>query len=231
MADYHFPTVVDAELAIADMTPLERLILCAVFDAEEIGDDRLYLYAEVGPGSVAPTTLRELRAAHAASAAIDSAANAAVAAILARHDAADDVGEEDIVDVDLSEAEFNEVRILQDIVRRSTVLDEIVVWSAFTCTRMRRDVFGGSVTCITPDAVQYRSTSGMLQAMLNEAQPGVPPPLGDGRATQARLEAFAASAGWDGFTLTLQIARWLDRDDRARALLDHLAQLAADEAG
>ncbi len=56
-----------------------------------------------------------------------------------------------------------------DIVRRSATIEEIVVTTAFTCTKMRPDGFGGSVMLITEDAIRYRSTTDMLEEFWNEA--------------------------------------------------------------
>ena len=38
MADYHSPTVVQPTIPNADMTPLERLLLTRIFEAEPDGD-------------------------------------------------------------------------------------------------------------------------------------------------------------------------------------------------
>ena len=67
MADYTSPTVVQQTLPAADMTPLERLVLCHVFDAEPDGAG-LYFFAEVAPSDTFELTVEELRAAFAESA-------------------------------------------------------------------------------------------------------------------------------------------------------------------
>jgi hypothetical protein len=59
--------------------------------------------------------------------------------------------------------------MLQDIVRRSATISEIVVTTAFTCTKMRPDGFGGSVMLITADVIRYRSTTDILEEFWNEA--------------------------------------------------------------
>ena len=59
--------------------------------------------------------------------------------------------------------------MFQDIVRRSAAINEIVVTTAFTCTKMRPDGFGGSVMLITADAIRYRSTTDILEEFWNEA--------------------------------------------------------------
>ncbi len=48
MADYFSPTVLQQPIPVADMTPLERLVLSLIFDAEPDGD-ALYFHTSVGP--------------------------------------------------------------------------------------------------------------------------------------------------------------------------------------
>ncbi len=48
MADYHIPTVIQPTIPNADMTPLERLVLGHIFDAETDGEGT-YFFAEIGP--------------------------------------------------------------------------------------------------------------------------------------------------------------------------------------
>jgi len=45
MADYHTPTVVQQTIPNDDMTPLERLLLTNIFDADDI-DGEHYFYAK-----------------------------------------------------------------------------------------------------------------------------------------------------------------------------------------
>lgn len=59
--------------------------------------------------------------------------------------------------------------IFQDIVKRSTRLDHVAVVSAFTCSRMRPDGFGGMAMLITADAVAGKSTDDILNDLLHEA--------------------------------------------------------------
>ena len=51
----------------------------------------------------------------------------------------------------------------------AAAIDEIVVTTAFTCTKMRPDGFGGSVMLITVDAIRYRSTTDILEEFRIEA--------------------------------------------------------------
>jgi hypothetical protein len=61
-----------------------------------------------------------------------------VIALLARYDADAGGDPPDDIDVDLTDSDTGWDQIFQDIVRRSVSINEIVVMTAFTCTRMRR---------------------------------------------------------------------------------------------
>ena len=66
MADYHTPTVVQQTIPNADITPLERLLLTHIFDADESGGEH-YFYAEESPQTMLALDRAELDAAIAAS--------------------------------------------------------------------------------------------------------------------------------------------------------------------
>ena len=59
--------------------------------------------------------------------------------------------------------------IFQDIVRRSATLRYVTAVSAFTCSRMRPDGFGGMAVLITPSAVIGKSTNDVIEDFLAEA--------------------------------------------------------------
>jgi hypothetical protein len=59
--------------------------------------------------------------------------------------------------------------IFQDIVRRSATLRYVTAVSAFTCTKMRADGFGGMAVLITADTVMGKSTSDIVTDFLNAA--------------------------------------------------------------
>lgn len=160
MADYYMPTVVQPTIPNADMTPLERLLLTHVFTAEPDGDD-LYLFTEYGPNTLLDLPRTDLVAALAASAGTESAAAAYVADRLAT---ATEQPEEEAFALDLSGTSWE--FILQDVVRRSATLDHVTVVSAFTCSRMRPDGFGGMAVLITADAIAGKSTDDILEDLL-----------------------------------------------------------------
>src|SRR5712692_3653312 len=62
MADYHSPTVVQPTIPNADITPLERLLLTRIFEAEPDGDG-LYFFSETGPCDTFELAVADLRAA------------------------------------------------------------------------------------------------------------------------------------------------------------------------
>jgi hypothetical protein len=174
MADYHSPTVVQPTIPNADMTSLERLLLTRILEAEPDGDG-LYLIAETGPGDAFELAVDDLRAAFTQSAGITSTASAYLA------DRICDIGDrESHIEIDLSGTfpgsgqrpargqawEF----IFQDIVRRSSTLDYVTAVSAFTCTKMRPDGFGGMAVLITADAIKGKSTNDILEDFLAGAE-------------------------------------------------------------
>ena len=154
MADYWTPTVVEPDIPDADITPLERLLLSHIFEAERYGG-ATYFFSEQGPSDMVYLPRSELAAALADSEAIDSGANAFIKEILANT-----ASDETDVDLDMSERgwEF----LFQDIIRRSHTIAYVTVVSAFTCSKMRSDGFGGMAMFITPHDVKSKSTGDLL---------------------------------------------------------------------
>lgn len=229
MADYHSPTVVTPPLPEADISSLERLILSLAFDEDGGGDGLIYFHSWCGPSSIVSIEAQDLQAALEASTTVDGSANRYAAALLEQHGRAVDASPHDYLDVDLTVADGGWDRMFQDIVRRSSTIEEIVVTQAFTCTKMRPDGFGGSVIRITTDAIQYCSTTDMLEEMQNA--PAHPATVdAGGHETRRRFELIAAAAGWGSFTLLLLIARWIDQNGQTEALIDHLDRMVSDEA-
>jgi hypothetical protein len=152
MADYFSPTVIQPTIPLADITPLERLLLSHIFSAE-IDRDGLYFYAEESPVDIVALSRAELAAALAASEASASSLNAFVAERLALLPS-----DEDAIDLDLSGTSWE--FIFQGIVRRSNTLRYVTVVSSFTCSKMRPDGFGGMAVLITAAKVMGKSTDG-----------------------------------------------------------------------
>ena len=165
MADYCTPTVVQPTIPYADMTPLEQLLLTQIFESEP-GDDGLYFFAEIMPAEQIELPIEALRTALAAS---DGVASETATFVL---DHLKNIGEDDSdVEFDLSMTSWE--FIFQDIVRRSATLDHVTVVSAFTCSRMRPDGFGGMAILITADAIMGKSTGDILADFLDQVEQGV----------------------------------------------------------
>ena len=84
MADYFTPTVIQPAIPAGDITPLERLLLSHIFNAERDGDDSLYFYADEGPAAMIWLDRAPVEAALAQSKTIDSTAVTLVTEQLAR---------------------------------------------------------------------------------------------------------------------------------------------------
>ncbi len=160
MADYFTPTVIQPAIPVADITPLERLLLSHIFNAEPDGEG-LYFYADEGPADMIWLDRAPIEAALAQSpAADDSTATSLVTEQLARVPA-------DNVEIELDFSDMSWESIFQDIVRRSPSLRYVTAVSAFTCSRMRPDGFGGMAVLITANAVVGKSTSDIIEDFLD----------------------------------------------------------------
>jgi hypothetical protein len=160
MADYFEQTVVQQSIPETDMTPLERLLLSRIFQSERDGE-AWHLFAEDNPCTMIRATRAELAEALASLPNRDSAAHRYVAERLT---AVGTHAEE--IDLDLSVTSWED--FLQDIVKRSRTLLYISVVTAFTCSRMRPDGFGGMAVLITADAVRGKSTNDLIEEFLSE---------------------------------------------------------------
>jgi len=164
MADYFSPTVIHPPIPVADMTPLERLVLSHIFDVEQDGET-LYFHAALSPTDTVQLSVDDLQAALEASAGIVSTAASYVAERLA---AAPADGSEIEIDFSGTSWEF----IFQDIVRRSSSLRYVTAVTSFTCSKMRADGFGGMAVLITADAIKGKSTHDILEDFLSEEESG-----------------------------------------------------------
>ena len=162
MADYFTPTVIQPAIPIADITPLERLLLSHIFNAEPDGEG-LYFYADEGPSDMIWLDRTPVETALAQS--LPGIATTFVSEQLARVPA-------DNAEIELDCSDMVWEAIFQDIVRRSASLRYVTAISAFTCSKMRPDGFGGMAVLITQSAVVGKSTSDIIQDFLNEAVPG-----------------------------------------------------------
>jgi hypothetical protein len=161
------------------MMPLERLLLSRIFDFEHEGDG-WYFFAEHNPVTTICTTRAELQEALATSPDTKSTAHLCVTGQLA--DAKADASE---IELDLSDTW---AFFFQDIVKRSRTLRYINIVSAFTCTRMRPDGFGGMAMLVTQDAILGKSTSDLLEDFLNQAGLGCDPAQATGMVQAPPLQ-------------------------------------------
>jgi hypothetical protein len=160
MADYYEQTVVQQTIPDADMTPLERLLLSHIFQSERDGDG-WYFFAEEYPNQMVLAARADLEQALASSPATDSILHRCVSEQLANAAA-------DAIEIDLDFSGTSWI-IFQEIVGRSKTLQYITVVTAFTCSRMRPDGFGGMAVLITPDAILGKSTDDILDDFLTQA--------------------------------------------------------------
>lgn len=161
MADYLTPTVVQQNIPDKDISPIERLLLESIFSVERHGED-LYFFCEEGPSTFATFQRAQLEAALAASPDRPSSLAAKISSQIAEAPA-----HETEIEIDLSVLPYE--TIFQDILRRSETLSYVSILSAFTCTRMRPDGFGGMAVLVTKDAILGKSTTDILEDFLVEA--------------------------------------------------------------
>ena len=164
MADYYTPTVIQQTIPDTDMTPLERLLLSNIFEAERDGE-AWYFFSEQGPADMILVERAALEAALAQSQAPgENVANTLVKAHLLKLHGAEPNAQ--FVDLDPSMTSWES--IMQDIVRRSPTLNYVAAVSSFTCSRMRPDGFGGMVVVISADAILVKSTNDLLEEFIEQ---------------------------------------------------------------
>lgn len=167
MADYYTPTVIQQTIPEADMSPLERLLLSHIFDAER-DREGWYFFSEQGPADMILVERAALEAALAQSHAPgENFANTLVKEYLLKLQGAEP--DAPLVDLDLSTTSWEP--IMQDIVRRSPTLNYVAAVSSFTCSRMRSDGFGGMVVVISADAILGKSTTDLLEEFIEQVAP------------------------------------------------------------
>ncbi|MEW6453888.1 MAG: hypothetical protein AB1490_24830 [Pseudomonadota bacterium] len=162
MADYYTPTVLQPSIPDVDMTPLERLLLSHIFDAEHDGDD-WYFFSEQGPADMLSIERTALEAALTAS---EGAGESAANTFVKEHLPDPQSGEllPSHLDLDLSTTSWE--FIMQDIVKRSPTLRYVSAVSSFTCSRMRPDGFGGAVVVISVGEIIGKSTNDLLEEFI-----------------------------------------------------------------
>jgi hypothetical protein len=147
-------------LPIADISPLEKLILSRVLDCAEI-DAGMELYTDTGPMNPIVVSQRELMEA------IDTSDQAnesllkrfmieRVLSILP----AENADPESVVFIDLSE--FPWQFVVQDVITRSLTLPELVVIQWISAPSQRPDTFGASASLITENGIFHATSEDLL---------------------------------------------------------------------
>ncbi|HUZ91546.1 MAG TPA: hypothetical protein VMU78_06570 [Methylocella sp.] len=179
MADYHTPTVVQQTIPNDDMTPLERLLLTNIFDADDINGEH-YFYAEESPQTMLTLDKAELNAAIAGSQEHPNSVLPTIQEQLSHCEP-----HQSTIYLDLSG--FSWEAIFQDIVRRSNTLDYISVISSFTCSKMHSDAFGGMAVLITATNIRGKSTEDILEELLEEEEAGPFAPISSATGATANV--------------------------------------------
>jgi hypothetical protein len=164
MADYHFPTVVRPSMPAHAITRLELALLTGMFEYEPDGD-AIYFYSSEGPSDTIWLDIAELKDMLE-----DEAMPSSTIGEMVRHKLDEAGADETELELDLSD--LGEAAIFQNIVRRCDQLDHVAIVSAWTCTKMRPDGFGGAVTIVTGDHVLSSSTCEMERRLLDRAEYG-----------------------------------------------------------
>ena len=147
-------------LPIADISPLEKLILSKVLDCAEI-DEGLELYTDTGPMNPIVVSRRELMEAMDTS----DQANKSLLKRFVRERVlsilpAENPDPESVVFIDLSE--FPWQFVVQDIITRSPTARELVVIQWISDPSQRPHTFGTSVSLITENGVFHATSEDLL---------------------------------------------------------------------
>lgn len=164
MADYYSPTVVNPFLPSDAISLIEILVLTQMYDWEHSGD-RLYFFNETGRPSEIELHVAEVRDL------IDAAPSDAGRLVkLLTIELSTLEPEQATFTLDVGD--HLDAEIFQDILSRCPDVDHITITSAWTCSKMRPDGFGGSVTVITAEKILTESTSSLEDHLLDRALHG-----------------------------------------------------------
>jgi hypothetical protein len=162
MADYYASTVIQPTIPNADMSPLERLLLTQIFESESDGEGT-YFFASEATNDMIWVDKDELEAALLGSEGYQS-----TVASFVKDRLYETQNDEAHVEFDFSETSWEP--IFQDIVRRSSTLTHVAALTAFTCSKMRPDGFGGMAVLITANVTLGRSTDDILCELKDQAE-------------------------------------------------------------
>lgn len=245
MADVFFPTVIQPDIPESAMTPLERLLLDAIFQQESEGG-RVYFFSRDGSNDMPSLLVAEVCAALASQPDTESRATSHVCKAFASR-TFDPKSAWLTLDLSVTGWAF----IFQDIVRRCEALDHVTVTTAWTSTRIDPDSVGGSVMVITADAVRFKATDELVDEMLADpgyGPVGVEPGFGIhalGRVSEAGVRqavaellasdpapAFASDAvtAMDIRRACIAATEQLDLSEHVHGATRHAARMAIDAA-
>ncbi|KTE16878.1 hypothetical protein [Sphingopyxis sp. H115] len=165
MADYFSQIVVRPDIPKTAMTALEYVILATMFDAEPVGED-VYFSASDGVSDFVLLDVAEVKRMIAAEEGIASSVTDVVREGLEKLDP-----EADEFEVDMSMVSFE--GIFEDVVKRSA-LDYIEIETAWSCSKMRPDGFGGAATLISKSGMVSMSTASFLEEAIGALSLGPP---------------------------------------------------------
>ena len=147
-------------LPIADISPLEKLILSKVLDCAEI-DGGLELYTDTGPMNPVVVSRRELmEAIDTSDQANESLLKRFVRVRVLSVLPAENPDPESVVFIDLSE--FPWQFVVQDIITRSPTARELVVIQWISDSSQRPDTFGAGVLLITENGIFHATSEDLL---------------------------------------------------------------------
>lgn len=161
MADYFSQTVVQPDIPKTAFTALEFKLMCEMFEHEITGED-VYFFSSTSPSNMIFIGVDEARALIAEDVGIASRITEHVEAALAELDAA-----ETELELDFSDLEYE--TILQDVVRRSAI-DFVEIMSAWTCSKMRPDGFGGAASLVAADKIACMSTGQFIEEEIGKLE-------------------------------------------------------------
>jgi hypothetical protein len=183
-------------IPLADVTPLEKLMLAHVLECSEtyIG---FVLFSDVGP--INPITVKRqalLNAFRASASVADSALNAFIGSrILALLPTSPD-GEDLDIDVEVDLSEFPWQFIVQDIVARSPSLSEMTVIQWMNHPSQRPETYGASVSLITGKGIHHANSEELLNRFRSQDRALLPP-----AAPVSPVEAAPVVAASRSFTV------------------------------
>ncbi|PKP94722.1 MAG: hypothetical protein CVT77_01570 [Alphaproteobacteria bacterium HGW-Alphaproteobacteria-16] len=151
MTDFQSQIVILPAIPQQDVTPLERLLLTAMFD-HRVDEHGIHFHSQAGLRERVAFTLAELRTAVQQT---NGQSPAALDVLRATFDLATDHGPHIGFDLSITAWEW----LLQDIVRRSEKLDHIAVVAGYTCDDIGRypHALGGIATVVTADQLAAKS--------------------------------------------------------------------------